>query len=57
MTNSGKQNNLFFAHAQLQNSVNKALNSKRNKTQISKETNWWSFEESFAEYLENIIKL
>ena len=37
MTNSDKHNNLF-AHAQLQNSVNKALNTIRNIAQISKET-------------------
>ena len=53
MTNSDKHNNLF-AHAQLQNSVNKALNTKRNITQKSKETNWWSFDESLAGCLENI---
>ena len=53
MTNSDKHNNLF-AHAQLQNSVNKALDTKRNITQKSKETNWWSFDESLAECLENI---
>ena len=35
MTNSDKHNNLF-AHAQLQNSVNKALNTIRNITQTSK---------------------
>ena len=44
MTNSDKHNNLFFSHAQLQNSVNKALNTNRNITQTSKETNWWSYE-------------
>ena len=43
MTNSDKHNNLF-AHAQLQNSVNKALSTKNNITQTSKETNWWSFD-------------
>ena len=37
---SDKRNNLFFAHAQLHNSVNKALNTKWNITQTSKETNW-----------------
>ena len=47
MKNSDKQNNLF-AHAQLQKSVNKALSPKRNITQGSKETNWWSFDESFV---------
>ena len=47
MTNSDKHNNLF-AHAQLQNSVNKALNTKRRITQTSKETNWWSFDKSFV---------
>ena len=56
MTNSDKHNNIF-AHAQLQNSVNKALNTKRNITQTSKETNWWSFDESLAGCLENIIEL
>ena len=34
-----KHNNHFFAHAQLQNSMNKAL-IKKNITQTSKETNW-----------------
>ena len=53
MTNSDKHNNLF-AHAQLQNLVNKALNTKRNITQKPKETNWWSFDESLAGCLENI---
>ena len=56
MANSDKHNNLF-AHAQLQNSVNKALNTKRNITQTSSETNWMSFDKSFAGCLENIIKL
>ena len=53
MSNTDKHNNIF-AHAQLQNSVNKALNAKRNTSQTSKETNWWSFEESLAGCLENI---
>ena len=53
MTNSDKHNNLF-APAQLQNSVNKALNTKRNITQTLKETNWWSFDESLAGCLEKI---
>ena len=48
MTTSDKPNN-FFAHAQLQNSVNKALNTKKDLTQ--------SFDESLAGCLENIIKL
>ena len=39
---------IFFAHVQLQNSVNKTLNTKRNITQTSKETNWSSFDESFV---------
>ena len=57
MTNSDKPNNLF-AHAQLQNSVNKALNTKKKElTQTSNETKWWSFDESLAGCLENIIKL
>ena len=56
MTNSDKHNN-FFAHAQLQNSVNKALNTIRNMTQTSKETNWWSVDESLAGCLENVINL
>ena len=56
MTNSDKHKK-DFAHAQLQNSVNKALNTKRNITQKSKETNWWSFGESLAGCLEKIIKL
>ena len=33
------------------------LNTKRNITQTSKETNWWKLDESFAGCLENIIKL
>ena len=49
--------NNYFVHAQLLNSVNKALNTKRNMTQTSKETNWWSFDESLAGCLENIINL
>ena len=56
MTNSDKHSN-FFAHAQLQNSVNKALNTIRNITQTSKEKNWWSFDESLAGCLENVINL
>ena len=52
MMNSDKHNE-HFAHAQLQNSVI-ALNTKRNITQTSKETNWWSFDESLAGCLENI---
>ena len=56
MTNSDKRNYLLFAHAQLHNSVNKALNTRENINQTSKETNWWSFDESFARCLENIIK-
>ena len=52
MTNSDKRN--IFLHAQLHNSVNKALNTKENITQTLKETNWWSFDESFAGCLENI---
>ena len=55
MTTSDKPNNLF-AHAQLQNSVNKALNTKKELTQTSNETKWWSFDESLAGCLENIIK-
>ena len=47
MTNSDMHNNLF-THAQLQNSVNKVLNTTRNITQTSKETNRWSFDESFV---------
>ena len=56
MTNADKHNNLF-AHAPLQNSVNKALNTIRNITQTAKETNWWSFDESLAGCLENVINL
>ena len=56
MMNSEKPNNLF-AHAPLQNSVNKALNTKKELTQTSNETKWWSFNESLAGCLENIIKL
>ena len=56
MMNSDKPNKLF-AHAQLRNSVNKALNTKKELTQTSNETNWWSFDESLAGCLENIIKL
>ena len=47
----------FFAHVQLQNSVDKALNTIRNITQTSKETNWWSFDELLAGCLENVINL
>ena len=59
MTNSDKHKNLF-ANAQLQNSVNKALNTKKEHTKTSnetKETNWRSFDESLAGCLKNIIKL
>ena len=54
--NSDKPNNLF-ALAQLQNSVNKDLNTKKALTQTSNKTNWWSFDESLAGCLQNIIKL
>ena len=54
MANSDKPHYLF-AHAQLQNSVNKALKTKKELTQTSNETNWWSFNESLAGCLENII--
>ena len=54
MTNSDKPNNLF-AHAQLRNSVNKVLNTKKELTQTSNETNWRSFDQSLAGCLENII--
>ena len=56
MANSDKHNNLF-AHAQLKNSVNKALNTIRNTRQTLKETNWWNFDESLAGCLENVINL
>ena len=48
---------IFFSHAQLQNSVNKALNTIWNITQTSKETNWWGFDESLAGCLEHFINL
>ena len=49
---------IFFAHAQLQTSVNKALSTTEELTQTSNETNWWSFDdESLAGCLENIFKL
>ena len=35
----------------------KTETTKRNITQTSKKTNWWSFDESFAGHLGNIIKL
>ena len=54
--NSDKPNNLY-AHAQLQNSVNNALNTTKALNQTSNETNWWSFDEPLAGCLENIIKL
>ena len=47
---------ISFAHAQLQNSVNKAKNTKRNITQTSKETKLWNFDESFARCHGHIIK-
>ena len=50
MTNSDKQNNLF-AHVLLQNSVDKALNTKRYITQTSLERKIWNFDESFARCL------
>ena len=39
---------IFLAHAQLQKSVNEALNTIRNITQTSIETNLWSFDELLA---------
>ena len=54
MTSSVKPNNLF-AHAQFQNLVNKALNTKKELTQTSNETNWQRFDESLAGCLENNI--
>ena len=39
MTNSDKHSHLF-AHAQLQNCFNNALNTKKNITHTSKEANW-----------------
>ena len=54
MTHSDKQNNLF-AHAQLQNSVYKAKNTKRNITQKSKETNRWSFNDSLLDVWVTIL--
>ena len=53
MTNSDKPNKPF-AHAQLQNSVKKALNTKKELTQTSNE---WSSNESLAGCCENIFKL
>ena len=47
---------IFLAHAQLQNSVNKAHNTKKELTQISNETKTGSLDESFAECLGNIIE-
>ena len=55
MTNSDKHN-IFFAHAQLQNSVTKELNTIRNITQTSKETHCRSFDKSLAACLENVKK-
>ena len=55
MMNSDKPNNLL--RMQLQYSLNKALNTKKELTQTSNKTNWWSFDESLAGCLENIIKL
>ena len=54
MTISDKHKYLF-AHAQLQNSEIKALNTKKELSQTSNKTNWWSFNESLAGCLENII--
>ena len=54
MTSSDRHHNLF-AHAQLQNSVKEALNTKKELTRTSNKTNW--FDESLAGCLENIIKL
>ena len=54
MTSSDRHHNLF-AHAQLQNSVKEALNTKKELTRTSNETNW--FDKSLAGCLENIIKL
>ena len=56
MTNFDKHNNLCFACAiaKISDSV---LNTQRSITQTSNETNWFSFDESFAGCLGNIIKL
>ena len=51
MTNSDKDN-IFFAPA-----LAKCSAQKRNITQASNETNWWSFDKSLAGCLENINKL
>ena len=48
---------IFFEYVQLQISVSKALSTKKELTQTSNETNWWSFDESLAGCLVNIIKL
>ena len=50
MTNSDKQNNLFCTCA-----IAKALDTKSDITQTSKETNWWSFDESLAWCLKTLL--
>ena len=56
MKNSDKHNNRFCPCA-IAKFVNKALNPIRNIIQTSKEKNWWSFDESLAGCLENVINL
>ena len=56
MANSDKHNNLFCACA-IGKFSEKSKNTKKNITQTSKGTAWWSFKRSFAGYLGNMIKL
>ena len=55
MTTSDKPNS--HCACAIAKSVNKALNTKKELSQTSNETKWWSFDESLAGCLENIIKL
>ena len=57
MPNSDKHNNLFLRMRNCKISVNEALNTRKELTQTSNETNWWSFDVSLAGCLEHIVKL
>ena len=65
MTNSDKHSNLILRMRNCKNLVNKALNTKKGHNSDIKSDmdmiclcqNWWSFNESFAGCLGNIMKL
>ena len=55
MTNSDKPNN--HCACAIAKFSEQSFKHKKELTQTSNETKWWSFEESLAGCLENIIKL